>query len=535
LTKTSDPYGQLAGIQSFIEHYEAEYKNKLRENSFNNYSCFAEYLNMEEPPAYHHHIICERLQLVEEGIIPRLALSVCAGAGKTEYSSRRFAVWAMGRRKVKWLQASYNATFAEGELGKKTKAYVTSDEYKDIFPDCALLADARAGARWAMTNKSEYLARGVGSGISGIRASIGAIDDLYSSWDDAQDPKVRETAKTWFLADFSSRLLPRAPIVIVNTRFSENDLIGFLLEESKKGKMIPYEYFNLKALSDGIPENDPIGRKGVDETVWDYYPAEHYINLRNSMTTHQFSAIYQGEPLDGEGGLIRGIWFQKYSNDPRKDETIQIRRITLSVDSAQKKGERNDFSVLTTWAETATGHHYLLDMVRKKLELPELIKEVDLTAERWGASAILVEDKGSGTSYIQLKQSRSTTPVIAISTNNNSKEFRMDAVAPMFEAGLIHIPERANWVADYEKEILSFPNGQFDDAVDSTSQYLEWARGRVRKGGTQKLHGAGSAPSSEWRRNAVEKAIEEEMMRKNKEKEERLKHEQKNQTGTVTA
>lgn len=529
LTKTSDPYGQLAGIQAYIEHYQSEYKTKLRENAFNNYSVFAEYLSIDEPPAYHHHYMCERLMELERGDILRLAFSLPAGGGKTEYASRRFAVWCMGRRKTKWLQAGHTAGFVKDELGKKTKAYVTTDEYKDVFDNVALLPDMRAGEKWGLTNKSEYVAKSVGSGIAGTRANMASIDDLYPSLEEALSPAYRDKAYNWYLADFTTRLLPKAPILIVNTRWHSDDLIGRLKNLSSEGsdsKIIPFEIINLKALSELGDDNDPLGRTEPEMSMWpDYYDAQHYITLRNTLTGSMFNSLYQGVPVDEEGGLVKGDWFQRYTTDVRNDPNITVRRIVISVDSAQKAQDRHDPTVITVWAESGIGHHYLLDVVREKLEFPEMCTLIDKTAERWNASAILVEDKGTGTSYIQTRQGKLSIPVIPISTNNNSKEFRFDKIAPMFEAGLVYLPKSAKWLAEYERELMAFPNGKFDDQVDSTSQYLDWARGKVRKGGTTKHRGNGSAPSSDQKRRQVEEAIEQEMERKRREREEKARAE----------
>jgi predicted phage terminase large subunit-like protein len=520
LTKTANPENQFAAVQQYLEHYENEYKEKLRSSAFDSYSCFAEYLNMDEPPAPHHHFMCEKLQLVECGDIPRLALSVPAGGGKSEYSSRRFAVWCMGRRKTKWLQASYAAAFATNELGKKTKAYVNGDAFKDVFGDVALQADMRAGDRWALTNKSEYVAKGVGAGIMGIRANIGCIDDLYASYLEAQNPKVRDDAYSWFLSDFQTRLLPRAPIVLVNTRYNSDDMIGRLETEGKKGNIIPYEIINLKALSELGDEDDPMGRTEPDMPLWDFYHQD-YLNKRATLTGAMWGSMMQGVPVDAEGVLLKSSWFNRYKGDVRKNPEIKIRRIVMSVDTAQKAQERHDYTVCTVWLETEFGLHYLLDCVRDKVEFPEMCKLIDETAQRWNVSCILIEDKGSGTQYIQTRQGKTSVPIIAISTNNNSKEFRFDAVAPTIEAGLVYLPESANWLAEYERELMAFPYGKNDDMVDSTSQYLEWARGRQRKLGTKKLHGSGSTPSSDAKRTMVEKAIQEEMERKRIEREKR--------------
>ena len=463
---------------------------------------------------------------LERGDVLRLGFSLPAGGGKTEYASRRFAVWCMGRRKTKWLQAGHTAGFVKDELGKKTKAYVNTDEYKDIFPNVSLLADMRAGEKWGLSNKSEYVAKSVGAGIAGTRANMASIDDLYPDLETALSAAYREKAYNWYLADFTTRLLPKAPILIVNTRWHSDDLLGRLEAASKLGKIIPFEIINLKALSEIGDDNDPLGRDKPDMSIWpDYYTADHFITLRNTLTGSMWNSLYQGVPVDEDGGLVKGDWFQRYTNDVRKDDNIAVRRITISVDTAQKAQERHDPTVITVWLESGIGHHYLLDVIREKVEFPEMCTLIDKTAERWKANAILIEDKGSGTQYIQTRQDKLSLPIIPISTNNNSKEFRFDAVSPMFESGLIYLPKTAKWLAEYERELMAFPHGKHDDQVDSTSQYLEWARGRQRKGGTAKLHVSGSAASSDVRRRSVEAAIEREMEQK---RQDRLKKEREN-------
>lgn len=457
---------------------------------------------------------------VERGEILRIAMSLPAGAGKSEYASRRFAVWCMGRRKVKWLQASYNATFATNELGKKTKAYVTSDEYKDVFGEVALLPDMRAGDKWGLTNKSEYVAKGVGAGIMGVRATMASIDDLYASYADAQNPTIREATYNWFLSDFQSRLLPKAPIVLVNTRYNSDDMIGRLAEESKKGNIIPYEILNFKALSEkgDDPADDPMGRSNPDMPLWEFY-RDDYIQKRATWPGHIWGSMMQGVPVDAEGVLLKHEWFKRYKGNPLKDPSITIRRKVLSVDTAQKAGERHDFTVITVWAETDFGHHYLLDVVREKLEFPEMCTTIDKTAERWGVSAILVEDKGSGTQYIQTRQGKINVPIIAITTSNNSKEFRFDAVAPLIEAGLVFLPDTAIWLSEFERELMAFPYGKNDDQVDSTSMYLEWARQKMRRGGTVKINGYSRDDTSKRKLNQIEQAIAREMEQKRKDRE----------------
>ena len=103
--------------------------------------------------------------------------------------------------------------------------------------------------------------------------------------------------------------------------------------------------------------------------------------------------------------------------------------------------------------------------------------------------ALLVEARGNGLSYCQLKaEGGAPAPLIPIEVGPQSKEFRFDEVTPMFEAGMVNLPERSLWLADYEKELIAFPHGKHDDQVDATSQYLRWSR-KSRRRGTKTLKG----------------------------------------------
>lgn len=124
------------------------------------------------------------------------------------------------------------------------------------------------------------------------------------------------------------------------------------------------------------------------------------------------------------------------------------------------------------------------------MKFEEMCGKINHIARVWHADAILIEDGGAGTQYIQTQAAIAPAPVIPISTNNKSKEFRFDGVTPLYQAGMVLHPKNASWLPAYERELLQFPLAPNDDQVDSTSQYLNWARQRT-SGGTKKLKGTG--------------------------------------------
>ena len=281
------------------------------------------------------------------------------------------------------------------------------------------------------------------------------------------------------MADFMTRLLPRSPMFIIATRWHPLDICGVLEDMTKNGVGMPWNIINLPAIAE--EEDDPMGR-AIGEALWpDFYDLSHLLALKSTLPGRDWSSLYQGKPVDEEGGTIKASWFQRFT----KRTTFPKRR-TLSVDTANKDGERNDFTVITIWEEDVEGNHYLIHLERKRLTFEPMSSLIISTAEQYDVSAILVEDKGSGTQFIQVYQGKIVTPIIPISTSNLSKQFRFDGVTPMFEAGLVFLPDKSAWLADYERELLQFPGSAYDDQVDSTSQYLHWAR-KGRQLGTKKL------------------------------------------------
>lgn len=491
---SSDPETLLRAVDQVHAEMERVYMGQLRDMGRNDLTAYSEYMNPHEPPADWHVWLCERLMAMEAREILRMLISAPPGHAKSQYSSRNFPTWYMGRNaRHRYIQAGHTTGFAENEFGKKCKAMIESERFSDVFPDVQLSHDSKAAGYWSLAqpNGGSYLTRGVGQGIAGFRAHCAGIDDPFASREDAESPTIRDKVWDWFSADFTTRLLPNSPMFVVATRWHSDDLVGRIEEMNRKGKGLPWEVVNLPAIATEI--DDPMGR-AIGEPLWpDFYSYDFLMNLKSTLPARDWNSLYMGKPMDENGGVVSLEWFQRYERIPGHNIRLKT---TISVDSANKPGERNDYCAIGVWIETAERLHYLVHVHREQLEFNDLNKKINQLAATWQADAIIVEDKGSGTQYIQLQQDPKTppelkaaAPVISISTNNQSKEFRMDGVSPMIEGGLVYLPKDATWLTDYETEISGFPNGKYKDQVDMTSQYLAWAK--VKKGGvTRKLTGA---------------------------------------------
>src|SRR5208282_3794753 len=137
-----------------------------------------------------------------------------------------------------------------------------------------------------------------------------------------------------------------------------------------------------------------------------------------------------------------------------------------------KATELSDFSVCTTWGIKGRDL-YLLHVLRRRMEYPELKRVVREQCQAFEANVVLIEDKASGTQLIQELIHEGLHTVTRYQPQSD-KVMRMHAQTAMIENGFVHLPKEAAWLAEYNHELTAFPRGRHDDQVDSTAQMLDW-------------------------------------------------------------
>ena len=476
---------------------------KLRDAAYDSLSCYTEFMTPDEPPAPHHEFMCAHLEAVESRQILRSTMSCPPGHAKTKFFSRMFPSWYLGRNfKDKFLAGGHSQSFAENELGKPVRALIEEAKFGEVFAGVELNPKWKAAGNWRLNNnRGGYVCKGVGQSIAGFRGNAGVIDDPFGSREDAHSKIIRERVKKWLFADFRLRLLPNSPLMIVATRWHLEDLIGVVEQLTKEGRGIPWEIINLPAIIETEEEMalDPLGRD-MGEPLWpDYYTRAELLEIKETGDQTDWWALYKGQPRNAEGNVVKNAWFRHYDRLPVNGlgpgGIIErgVKRITVSVDCANKATTRSNPSCITVWVEDMRRRHYLADVIVEKMEYVELEQRINEVARRWEANTIIVEDAGNGTTYIEKNRGTAPAPVVAIPTGNKSKEWRFDAVTPMIQGGEVYVPKKdaADWYDHYMSELLSFPNAPNDDQVDSTSQYLTWARS-ASSYGTRDLKGSGT-------------------------------------------
>jgi predicted phage terminase large subunit-like protein len=308
--------------------------------------------------------------------------------------------------------------------------------------------------------------------LTGRGADLIIIDDPLKP-EEALSQSQRRAANEWFDHTLYSRLNDKqqGAIVLIMHRLHEDDLVGHVLAQE------PWEVVCFPA----IAEDD---ETQIVDTVWGsklltrhrgeaLHPAREPIpmleHLRHTIGEYNFAGQYQQMPTPLGGGLVKVAWFKHYAASALPQ---QFERIVQSWDTANKATELSDFSVCTTWG-IAGKDLYLIDLLRRRMEYPELKREVRAQYERFKPSVVLIEDKASGTQLIQELIEEGLYAVTRYQPQTD-KIMRMHAQTAMIENGFVYLPDTAPWLNAYLHELASFPNGRHDDQVDSTAQLLDW-------------------------------------------------------------
>lgn len=430
---------------------------------------------VESAVAAHHLLLLLAIERTAARRNGRLMVFMPPGSAKSTYCSVVAPSWLMGRQPdMRVILASYGTDLARRH-GRRARQVVRSPGFASIF-GCSLSSGTSAADEWALSNGSEYLAGGILSGITGNRAHGLFIDDPVKGREQADSKTIRD--KTWdaYRDDLLTRLIPGGFVVLVQTRWHEDDLAGRILPKGYAGESglirctdgLDWEVLNVPAECERT--DDPLGRR-IGQMLWpEWFDAKHWAPFRQQSRT--WAALFQQRPRPDEGGIFKEAWCRNRWNVLPAEAKV----IVHSWDTAQKPEEINDPTAGAIFhsGRGVTGH-YLREVFRERIDYPTLRRKVIAYAERDRPAAILIEDKSSGQSLIQDLRTSTSLPVIAIEPKGD-KLFRATEVSAMVEAGLLHLPAVAPWLIDFEGEFFGFPLSTNDDQVDAVTQYLRWAR-----------------------------------------------------------
>ncbi len=445
--------------------------------SKNNFLYFVKQMWPEFIAGAHHKIIADKLEGIATGELKRLIVNMPPRHTKSEFASYLFPAWMIGRKpKMKIIQATHTTELAVS-FGRKVKNLLERDDYKEIFPDANLSADSKASGRWDTKAGGMYYAVGVGSNLAGRGGDLIVIDDPHSE-QTAMSNSGFEDAWEWYTGGPRQRLQPGGAIVLVQTRWSQKDMTGQLIKSMAKDPLADqWEVIELPAIM-------PSG-----SACWpEYWSLPDLESVKASIPPSKWNAQYQQNPTGEDNAIIPRSWWKRW----KKKNVPDLKYVIQSYDTAFTKRETSDYSAITTWGvfspeEGGPPGLILLDSKKGRWDFPEL-KGIALEEyEYWDPDTVIVEAKASGLPLTHELRNTGIPVVNFTPSKGNDKVSRVHSVSPLFEAGMVWAPEET-FADEMIEEVAAFPNGEYDDLVDSMTQALM----RYRQGNFVNL------PSDDW-------------------------------------
>lgn len=406
---------------------------------------FTEYTNPLYQRARHHELIAQRLEAVESGEIDRLMIFMPPRHGKSELASKRFPAWCLGRdprRQI--IAASYNSDLAN-DFGRNVRNIVAEPEFGQVFPGVSLAPDSQAANRMNTNRGGAYVAAGVGTAVTGRGAHIALIDDPFKDREEADSERRRDLVWDWFRSTLYTRLMPGGAIVLIQTRWHEDDLAGRLLEQEGD----QWEVLELPALD------------AEGQALWpEWYDATALGRIKSTIGPREWSALYQQQPQPDDGTFFRREWLNEWK------ELSSLRYYGTSDYAVTDGG--GDYTVHRVWGVDSNGDIYRVDGWRGQTASNEWIeRKLDLIARyqpfMWFGEGGVIQ-KAIEPMLNNRMRERGVYCAMEWLPSVADKPTRARSFQAMAATGRVYFEPGAD-----VGEFLAFPAGKHDDEVDAAS------------------------------------------------------------------
>lgn len=411
-------------------------------------------------PAAHHRFLIEKLEAVVRGEIKRLAIFLPPGSAKSTYASVLFPPWFLAQKpNSAILVCSHSADLAES-FGRRSRNLILD---KEKILGYNLTSDSQAAGKWATTNGGEFFCAGVGGRIAGRRADLALIDDPVGSKEDAYSEISREHNWNWLNYDFRTRLKPNASLVLVQTRWHEDDLAGRIL--AKEGP--EWHVINIPLIA---LENDPLGRQ-AGQVLWpEYFNDALVADARKD--TDVFQCLYQQDPIPESGDFFKREWLDAYGYDSYEDVPSDLRFYGASDHSVRTEEvndpclllsagvDRNDViwimpDVFWDKADTGTQVDQMLEMMKRRKPLA------------WYAGKDHISGSIGPFLFKRMREKHIYCYVQELPNHNRRKRELAMAIQGRIKMGMVRFPHFAHWWPAARREMLSFDAGKHDEWADT--------------------------------------------------------------------
>ena len=433
---------------------------------------------------WHHKKLCDSLEALQRGDITRLMVFEPPRHGKSQLCSRHFPPFCFGLNPdTKIIATSYSADLAS-DMNTDCQRIMDSIEYQEVFPNTklsgrnvvSLTLPKRNSNRFDIVNhRGYYVSAGVGGAITGKGADIAIIDDPVKNAEEAESKVFRDKVWKWYGSVLYTRLEKDAKILLVMTRWHEDDLAGRLIKQMKdNADADQWTIINLPAIKeDDLNPDDP---RDIGEALWpSKYDVKTLTSIFATIGTRYKTSLYQQKPSPTEGSIIKKSWFGQYAKSQLPSGVVNF-----YIDSAYTDNTSNDPTAIIAWTK-AHNSIYIIHCTAKHMTLPQLLDflPVYLSGNGYtGGSTVYIEPKASGKSIAQQIKQNTAINIVEEKASTDSKITRAYAATPTLESGRVLIPESAPWVESFLSECAQFPNGSHDDKVDCLTGAIRMAFGK---------------------------------------------------------
>lgn len=406
---------------------------------------FTGYTHPDWQTGTHHEVICDRLEAVERGDIKRLIITAPPRHTKSELASRRFPAWYMGRNPGKQIITTTYGDDLASDFGRDVREIVASPQYRNVF-DTELLSDSRAAGKWRTNKGGIYVSTGIGGPITGRGADLALIDDYVKNRMDADSETTRESIWRWYTSTLYTRLQPGGAVIIVATRWHEDDLIGRCLQQDHEN----WQLIDLKAIDN-------------DKALWpEWYPLEALEQIRATLPPRDWEALYQQDPQPDTGTFFQRDWFHRHTEPPPHLNCY----MTTDFAVTDSGGDYTEFGV---WGLDESNRLYAVDWWygQKTMDvwIDALLQLYDVYRPYviYGESGVI---KQAVEPFLNSRcREKNIYPYFEWITRQTDKVSMARSFQGRASMGMVSFP-KTRWADRVVDQLVGFPAGKYDDAVD---------------------------------------------------------------------
>lgn len=424
----------------------------------------------------HTELVCEVLQRIADGEQLSVLIEMPPRHGKSMTVTESFPSFYLGKNPNKRVIAAAYSDGLATKFGRLNRNKF--NEFSHLF-DLKLSESNGAMKDWGVDDhRGGMIATGIGGSITGQGADLMIIDDPIKNMQEASSQKIRDNIWDEWEATLSTRLHDGASLIVIMTRWHEDDLIGRLLARS------PRNWIRLRLPAIAEDEDDMLGREIGEplcrELGFDEKWAEQ---KKEEVGSRTWGALYQQRPSPAGGNIFKREWVRYYVRTAEQKREwglsddvavlpIHYDKLAQSWDCTFKDTSASDFVAGGVWARKQA-RYFLLDIDHRRMGFVDTMKAIRAMSDKWpNARSKYIEDKANGSAIIDMLKDE-ISGIVPIEPEGG-KEARANAVSPLFEAGNVFLPHPnlCSWSEDVIEELVSFPNAAHDDLVDMTSQAL---------------------------------------------------------------